>query len=89
MIRYAVKKPFTVSFTVWDGTSDADVVELMRGETVNARTPISRDGDCLLIHTLEGTMRANPGDVIIRGVHGELYPCKPEVFRATYEELES
>lgn len=37
------------------------------------------------IHTLEGVMRANPGDWIIKGVQGELYPCKPDIFEATYE----
>ena len=39
----------------------------------------------LSIHTLEGTMFASPGDYIIRGVKGELYPCKPDIFAATYE----
>lgn len=39
----------------------------------------------LEIHTLEGTMQASPGDWIIRGVKGELYPCKPDIFEATYE----
>lgn len=38
------------------------------------------------IHTLEGTMRASNGDWIIRGVKGELYPCKPDIFEATYEQ---
>lgn len=38
-----------------------------------------------LIETLEGTMRANPGDWIIRGLKGEFYPCKPDIFEATYE----
>ena len=37
------------------------------------------------IETLEGVMRADPGDWIIRGVQGEFYPCKPEIFAATYE----
>jgi hypothetical protein len=37
------------------------------------------------IPTLEGTMTARPGDWIIRGVHGEFYPCKPDIFDATYE----
>jgi hypothetical protein len=37
------------------------------------------------IKTLEGVMRAIPGDWIIRGVKGELYPCKPDIFAATYE----
>lgn len=39
------------------------------------------------IGTLEGTMTASPGDFIIRGVQGEIYPCKPDIFRATYEEV--
>jgi hypothetical protein len=39
----------------------------------------------LSIATLEGTMRADVGDWIIRGVQGEFYPCKPDVFAATYE----
>jgi hypothetical protein len=40
------------------------------------------------ISTLEGTMVASPGDWIIRGVKGELYPCKPDIFEATYESVE-
>jgi uncharacterized protein (UPF0303 family) len=39
----------------------------------------------LFIETLEGTMRANPGDWIIKGVKGEMYPCKPDIFEQTYE----
>ena len=41
----------------------------------------------LEIETLEGTMKADEGDWIIRGVKGELYPCKPDVFDMTYEEV--
>lgn len=40
----------------------------------------------LVIETLEGPHRANPGDFIIRGVQGEFYPCKPDIFAETYEE---
>ena len=39
------------------------------------------------ISTLEGTMKANVGDWIIKGVNGELYPCKPDIFAKTYEEI--
>ncbi len=46
---------------------------------------VSRFMDCLYIGTLEGTMAAMPGDWIIRGVKGELYPCKPDIFAATYD----
>jgi hypothetical protein len=37
------------------------------------------------IHTLEGVMTISPGDWIIRGIKGEFYPCKPDIFEATYE----
>lgn len=39
----------------------------------------------LFLSTLEGVMEASPGDWIIRGVKGEIYPCKPDIFAATYE----
>lgn len=42
----------------------------------------------LCIRTLEGVMTAQDGDWIIRGVKGELYPCKPDIFAATYERVE-
>ena len=41
------------------------------------------------IHTLEGTLHASYGDYIIKGVQGEFYPCKPDIFEQTYEEAES
>lgn len=43
---------------------------------------------CIDIVTLEGTMRANIEDWIIRGVKGELYPCKPDIFAATYDAVD-
>lgn len=41
----------------------------------------------LTIPTLEGLMTAMPGDYIIRGIRGEFYPCKPDIFEATYEPV--
>lgn len=43
----------------------------------------------VFIDTLEGTHRADPGDWIIRGVQGEFYPCKPDIFAQTYEAVEA
>lgn len=43
--------------------------------------------DHVLISTLEGQMRGDQGDWIIRGVKGELYPCKPDIFEATYDAV--
>ncbi len=44
--------------------------------------------DEIIIHTLEGMLRADPGDYIITGINGEKYPCKPDVFEKTYELYE-
>lgn len=46
------------------------------------------DTSCMYIETLEGIMVAREGDYIIRGVKGEIYPCKPDIFEATYELVE-
>lgn len=42
----------------------------------------------VFINTLEGTMTVSPGDWIIKGVNGEYYPCKPDIFEKTYERVE-
>lgn len=48
--------------------------------------PVSHVVDVWLeIETLEGTMRADQGDYIIKGIKGEIYPCKPDIFEASYE----
>lgn len=42
----------------------------------------------IVVKTLEGTLQARSGDYIIKGVHGEFYPCKPDIFKETYEPVE-
>jgi hypothetical protein len=58
-------------------------------ERIVVAFPIFTDGksQVLRIETLEGIMQANPGDYIIRGIKGEFYPCKAEIFEATYEKI--
>ena len=56
------------------------------GGTVKCDTHKVEDAT-IEIETLEGTMRADYGDFIIKGVQGEFYPCKPDIFAATYEEV--
>lgn len=65
------------------------VVVLDDGSKVYYAEPglIMRVGDSLFIGTLEGTMEAAPGDWIIRGVKGELYPIKDEIFGETYDAV--
>lgn len=52
-----------------------------------ASGPNGEDWGCLEIDTLEGTMEVAPYDFVIRGVQGEFYPCKPDIFAATYDEV--
>lgn len=49
---------------------------------------VGRGDDCIVIQTLEGDMCANKMDWIIKGVNGEFYPCKPDIFEKTYEKYE-
>lgn len=72
------KKPVVIEAVFWDGK--LTTVEHLHGEFEQ-----ELGSDALLIRTLEGTMRADFGDWIIKGVKGELYPCKPDIFVATYE----
>lgn len=60
----------------------------LAADVVAGRVRYPEDGT-MLIDTLEGSMIARPGDWIIRGVKGELYPCKPGIFAATYETAET
>lgn len=47
-----------------------------------------KDNPFIPIETLEGTMKASVGDYIIKGVNGEFYPCKPDIFEKTYQKAE-
>lgn len=49
----------------------------------------NKDNPYLRIETLEGNMKASVGDYIIKGVSGEFYPCKPDIFEKTYEKVEN
>jgi hypothetical protein len=50
--------------------------------------PITHENDdCYLIPTLEGTMKFTRGDMLITGVNGEIYPCKPDIFEKTYDAV--
>lgn len=74
------KKPVVIDAIKWDGKNVKEVMDFMAWRNVShdARTG-------LLIHTLEGNLHANIGDMIIKGVQGEFYACKPDIFAATYE----
>lgn len=80
------KKPVEIEAWLFDGSweSAKPVVQMADGVVWSARG----DGGYVSIKTPEGVMEASPGDWIIRGVKGEFYPCKPDIFAATYEPAE-
>lgn len=84
------KKPVITEAVQWTGTRESfEQIKAFAGAAVDVlvKGVVPRqDNVCtLLIETLEGDMTASLGDWIIRGVKGELYPCKPDIFEATYE----
>ena len=77
------KKPVVIDAVQWVRGNEDKVKAFMNMELVT-----EYQGEILVIETLEGTMRANQGDYIIKGVNGEFYPCKPDIFEQTYELVE-
>lgn len=88
------KKPVVIEAVQYTGEAGVVLEFATAGERNDVETfgfkpsqnPLERRA---LIKTLEGTMEARPGDWIIRGVKGEYYPCKPDIFAATYESADS
>lgn len=97
MTKYR-KKPVVIEAVRWNGTAEAAIPiikwVLSHGTArYSCAQPDSGRGcsgkpHTIAIDTLEGTMHADPGDYIIKGVKGEFYPCKPDIFEATYEKVE-
>jgi hypothetical protein len=77
------KKPVVISALQFTGHNDSEVLAFVRAGG-DARDP-EDNRPTIVIETLEGDMTAEVGDWIIRGVAGEFYPCKPDIFEATYE----
>ncbi len=84
------KKPVVVEAHRYNGSSSMHkaFADWIAGGEFKAPAVQTRDMTPMFIDTLEGVMTASPGDYIIKGVEGEFYPCKPDIFKATYEEVE-
>ena len=83
------KKPVVIEANVFRGGAENATAIINWSLTFETGRSIRyhSEDDTLKIDTLEGTMTANPGDFIIRGISNEFYPCKPDIFEATYEPL--
>jgi hypothetical protein len=79
------KRPVEIEAERYDRANGDELIVWMR----DAGTYCYEGRDHLYIRTLEGMMFADIGDWVIRGVAGEFYPCKPDIFAATYEAVEA
>ena len=77
------KKPVIIEAMQWTGENFHRIAMFC-----NKIKVAYTDTETLVIETLEGDMIASKNDYIIKGVKGEFYPCKPDIFEATYEEVE-
>jgi hypothetical protein len=75
------KKPIEVEAFRWNGTAESH--NWLR-EWTNGKVNLVTEGR-LQVLTLEGAIYASVGDWIIKGIQGEFYPCKPDIFKKTYE----
>ena len=95
------KKPVVIEAILMTGTSEnyREIIDWTRGSATpafmdtevrncSAEHPEGFDYPVLKINTLEGTMVVSPGDWVIKGVKGEFYPCKPDIFADTYESFQ-
>lgn len=86
MIKKYRSKVVEKEAILFDGENYSEVFEFMED---NGKSEYSRNfrDNIIRVHTLEGTMIADKGDYIIKGLGGEFYPCKPDIFNQSYSEI--
>jgi len=78
------KKPVVIEAVQYNGFVDEPI---LKEWFYSSDRELFLDGDELFVKTLEGKMKVSLGDFIIKGIKGELYPCKPDIFKETYEKV--
>lgn len=84
-MRKYVKKPITIEAVQWTGENRKEIFDFCTLSYFN--TDFETAELNLVIQTLEGPMQASVGDYIIKGIKGEFYPCKEDIFKLTYDEV--
>ena len=87
MKRY-VKKPVVVQAVEYNGANKEEIEAFVEKKLDTVYTELKEPLE-LKIPTLEGDMKASKGDYIIKGINGEFYPCKPDIFEKTYDVVEN
>lgn len=77
------KKPVVIEAVLWTGENQSEILEFCHRCYFTTHGKVKD----LYVVTLEGDMHSSVGDYIIKGVAGEFYPCKPDIFAATYENV--
>ena len=80
-----VKKPVVIEAIQYDGANITEIETFVRGKLPTIMT--SDLGAQLVISTLEGDMKVTKGDYVIKGIKGEFYPCKPDIFKQSYNMI--
>ena len=93
MVQKFRKKPVVIEAIQWNGSNLREVIDFTglhysaeKWSWEEYEQVVKTEG--LKIFTLEGKMNADVNDFIIKGVKGEFYPCKPEIFESTYEKVD-
>ncbi|WP_434315857.1 hypothetical protein [Leifsonia sp. P73] len=81
------KKPVEIEAIQWRVSNHSEVKAFLGEDYVAVLSKHTSKPAHIAISTLEGSIYAAPGDFVIRGVHGEHYPCKPDIFAETYETV--
>lgn len=79
------KKPIVIDAIKFNGKNYQEIALLF--PELSEDWMVDDNSDEIGIATLEGFMSASPGDYIIKGIKGEFYPCKPDIFEASYEKV--
>jgi len=83
------KKPVAIEAIKFTRNNIEELKEFTKGKLHNISIPRCLDGVMTgTVDTLEGQYKATENDYIIRGIQGEIYPCKPYIFEKTYEKVE-
>ena len=85
-IQSARKKPVEIEFVQYNGGNKKELYDWSEGLIHNVWESISGEAE-LGVETLEGFLIIDTDDYVIKGVHGEFYPCKPDIFHKTYEVI--
>ncbi|MEM7283862.1 MAG: hypothetical protein AAF438_19780 [Pseudomonadota bacterium] len=74
------KKPVEIEALQFDGTNEAEILDWCPAAEIRVK-----NGNAIYVKSREGVVRANPGDMVMKGVRGEFYVCEQDIFDETYE----